>query len=122
MKRPLIVAGLIAVVGAAGWAQGAAGIGSGQWLHDAWTEYERSTAGAGPTSRAPGDILKTAIESGLFVGFVVGVSSAVNDGSIQLLEIPASVTTQQVLTIVGRYLDDHPEKWSLPAQILVRNP
>jgi len=119
MKGRTIAAGLMVLLCTAGWAQGATRVGTGQWLRDAWVEYRRSTAGAGAPSRTPSQILSTAVESGLFVGFVVGVTSAVNDGAIQILDIPASVPTERVLSIVGRYLDDHPEKLNVPAQTLV---
>ena len=118
MKKGFILTMLIAIAGAAACAQGTS-MGGGQWLRDAWLEYKRNGTGAISPSATTGELLNTAVEAGLFVGFVVGVTSAINDGTIRLLEIPDSISTTQVLAIVGRYLDAHPEELNQPAQILV---
>ena len=52
--------------------------------------------------------------SGLFTGYVLGV----NDGNVNN-KIPEGVTVGQLCAIVGKYSEDHPEKWNQLGWLLV---
>lgn len=51
--------------------------------------------------------------SAVLMGYVQGVCDTYDD-------LPEGVTIGQLVTIVGRYLDTHPEEWHLPGSIIVR--
>lgn len=81
----------------------------GQWLVDNWKAYQKTGSVT----------LKEAMEAGGFVGFVMGVADMGNGH--QILAIPTDITTVQVVAVVGKSLDDHPEWWNQPAEILVES-
>ena len=51
--------------------------------------------------------------AGVYAGFVMGVVD-----TTEVLNIPI-VTTGEILAIVARYLNEHPQKWNEPAFKLV---
>jgi hypothetical protein len=53
--------------------------------------------------------------SGFYMGYVVGVYEAMRD----FFNAPENVTVAQVCSIVEKYLKENPEKWTLPASVLV---
>jgi hypothetical protein len=53
--------------------------------------------------------------SGFYMGYVVGVYEAMR----AFFVAPENVTVAQVCSIVGKYLKENPEKWTLPASVLV---
>ena len=52
---------------------------------------------------------------GLYIGYVM----AVYDAMIFVFNAPENVTTGQICSIAGKYLKENPEKWTLPAWVLV---
>ncbi len=112
MKKLLITFGLILLLGITAWAQSENTLGTGQWLHDCWIEYQKSIV------NDPGTNWR---HEGQYDGFVLGVWQlliAADRGSLGV-EIPASATWGQVNAVVGKYLDAHPEEWNDPAIRLV---
>ena len=104
MKKLMVLAVLL-LVGAASWAQGA----TGQWLHDHWSTYKKILTEAG-TGHGPSMAL--AVEGTTYMGFVIGAATGhVYMGWLHL----ANTSYGQWFEIVGKYLDDHPEKWNLDA-------
>jgi hypothetical protein len=74
-------------------------IGSGQWLHDLWGAYQRVGAHT-----------ETVVDDGLmlqYIGFVEGAAGTMGDA--EWLDL-ASTTYGQQFAVVGKYLDDHPER------------
>jgi hypothetical protein len=53
--------------------------------------------------------------SGFYMGYVAGVYEAMR----AFFVAPENVTVAQVCSIVGKYLKENPEKWTLPASVLV---
>ncbi len=106
LKKLLVLLVLI-LVGTAAWAQ--ARTGSGQWLHDHWTNYQKAIDGTATDTEAVG--------GGVYEGFVMGAVRVMQEEKILL--IPDSVTFGQWCVVVGKYLDDHPEKWNSGAEVLV---
>jgi hypothetical protein len=52
----------------------------------------------------------------LYRGYVWGAAVVMNDaGWID----SGDVTNGQIYVVVGKYLDNHPEQWNLPAEVLV---
>jgi hypothetical protein len=106
MKKLLVLVVVLVLVGAASWAQNIRG--TGQWLHDLWGATQREQNNTATRSDAR--------DAFLYVGYVEGSASVMGDaGWIDL----GNTTTGQLFTIVGKYLDDHPEQWTLHAQLLV---
>ena len=109
MKKLGIILVFASLVGAAGWAQGTKNIeGTGQRLHLRWLEYQK---------QARDDRSALLWESGMFMGFVSGVS-AVLEGT-QTISPPADITLGQKCAVVGRYLEAHPEEWNKHEAIIV---
>jgi len=70
-------------------------------------EYEKSKRGEQGANK---------VSEGIYFGYVMGIVDADNGKSISL---NASVTAQQLLAIVCKYLNESPEKWDKPAQDIV---
>ncbi|MBE7496298.1 MAG: hypothetical protein HS117_15245 [Verrucomicrobiaceae bacterium] len=82
----------------------AAGTGSfytGQWLINGWRAQKQRN---------------DAVTQALFVGYVTGVSDAVSNIT---WEPPPGVTIDQVVSVVGKYLEANPEMWNRPAPELI---
>ena len=78
---------------------------NGQSLHDGWLAYEKLDTLSDRT-----DIMK----AGLYAGFVIGTIKGVLNLPLTptpLFLIPGTVRNAQLLTIVGNYLNAHPEEW-----------
>lgn len=58
----------------------------------------------------------SAVYVGQYLGYVSGVTDTL-DGIA--FDIPDNVKMGQIYAIVGKYLDDHPSDWNLPADVLV---
>lgn len=52
------------------------------------------------------------------IGYVAGVSDTLDGKQIC---VPDNVTMKQAIGIVEKYMRDNPDKWNLPASILVEN-
>jgi len=50
------------------------------------------------------------------MGYVKGVVDSFNDIAFK---IPSGVTTGQLCSVVGKYIDDHPSEWNQEAADLV---
>lgn len=80
----------------------------GNWLIKGWREYQKIM-----DSRIGEKDLMSAAS---FSGYVTGVADALNE---VLFSIPAGTTRDQICQIVGNYLEKHPERWTVSANILV---
>jgi len=54
-----------------------------------------------------------------YVNYIFGVHDSLEG---VLICTPSNVTGRQIIAIVGKYIDNHPEKWNQPAQYLVVPP
>jgi hypothetical protein len=54
-------------------------------------------------------------EVGVFRGYVAGVADALSSSVCS----PNNTTLGQVLAIVAKYFNEHPEQWSKPANVLI---
>ena len=87
---------------------------SGNDLLTWWKAYQRFKNADSihrPTSN-------TYYQAGMFDGFVLGALNALRQHDI---DFPSSVTYGQIYSIVGKYLEDHPEELHLNAFKLVRS-
>ncbi len=53
--------------------------------------------------------------SGFYMGYVAGVYDAMRG----FFNVPEDITVKQICAIVEKYLKENPEKWALPASVLV---
>ena len=105
MKKLLVLVVVLILVGTAGWGEDTT-LGTGQWLHDLWQCYQK-------TSFANHE---EAAKSSIYTGFVSsGAQVMLDAGWISAF----GMTYGQMAAVVGKYLDDHPEQWNLPAEVLV---
>jgi hypothetical protein len=105
MKKVLILLAVLILVGAASWAQG----NTGQWLHDLWPSAQKVI------NHQPTNELET-WNGGIFFGFVECAGQVFDAAGLLVL---GSVTVGQEVAVVGKYLDDHPERWNLGAEVSV---
>ncbi len=80
----------------------------GNWLIKGWREHQKIM-----DSRA-GE--RDYIAAASFSGYVTGVTDVIND---VFITIPVGSTRDQICQIVGNYLEKHPEKWTVAADILI---
>lgn len=122
MKKLLVLVVVLILVGAALWAQN--NIGTGQWLHDLWTDEQKAEIGIitwEGVDRIPGKIelvrdADIAANANMYRGFVLGAGMVMEGQGWLSLE---HVSFGQIVKVVGKYLDDHPEQWNLGAIISV---
>jgi hypothetical protein len=81
---------------------------SGGQLHEYLAAYQRVQNG-NPT----GTDLTSAFEG---MGYVLGVSDTLDD---HVFCLPGATTKAQVVAIVEKYLNDHPERWQYTANSLI---
>ena len=87
---------------------------NGQWLRSLWQANQRYSSQVNKVAEANYYDSQSSAE---FTGFVFAVKQVFEiNGS---LEFPNKITIQELCTIVGKYLDDHPEEWKQPASTLV---
>ncbi|MGA2639697.1 MAG: hypothetical protein ABSG21_02190 [Spirochaetia bacterium] len=104
MKKLLALVVVLIMVGAASWAQGT-NLGLGWWLHDDWRGWQE---------RSKSD--ENAHRAFEYEGFVLGAARTMWWG--QWLDL-REITVEQMLTTVGKYLDDHPDEWGVGAEASV---
>jgi hypothetical protein len=109
MKKVLVLLGVLIMVGTASWAQDTT-FGTGQWLHDDWLAFQKVIGGDSPTD-------KEGVISAMYSGYVLAATVVMRDAN--WIAIPAKSTVGQWAAVVGKYLDDHPEQWTLSAEVLV---
>ena len=97
---------VLVLVSAAAWAQSTAG--KGQWLHDCWVSAQKANDGTASERDWP--------LAYIYAGFVAGAAGVMNAADWLNL---TNITWAQQQAVVGKYLDDHPEQWNLPAETLV---
>lgn len=102
MKKVLVAVLILIATGAFGQQA------NGEWLHNDWQVTQRYNNT---------NVVVDPLAMGQFLGFVFGIALAGNDA--QWFAIPGTVDAGQEEAIVGKYLDNHPEEWNLPAQTLV---
>ena len=81
---------------------------SGNKLASKWRAYQRYDTGVGRNLDYG--------EGNYFMGYITGVY----DATYWLYNSPDGITVGQMCSIVGKYLDEHPEEWNEPAWVLVR--
>lgn len=77
-------------------------LNSGNGFFSAWKTAQKDMENSKQIT-APLDIWN----SGFFSGFVDGTKSALS--VMGVIEIPEGVTNGQIMRVVGKYLEDHPE-------------
>ena len=82
-------------------------VSRGARLVDLMREYEKSQAGSK-------DVLWGNL--GRFEGYVVGVCDSLDSS----LALPDGTSQEHVVAAVAKYLQNHPERWDLPAFDLVK--
>jgi hypothetical protein len=103
MARMTVAVVILLLVTAVSWAQW-----TGQELHNGWQSWQRVELHTAEQA----DLLT----GGMYAGFVRGVAAMLEDnGSVSL----PSVSFSRVYSVVGKYLDDHPERWDVFAEVLV---
>ena len=55
------------------------------------------------------------MDVGIYMGYVAGIFDTTKD---IFFDPPKNVTVGQICSIVGKYLKENPEKWTLPASVL----
>ncbi len=108
MKKLLVLVVVFILGGVATWAQST--IGSGQWLHDCWVQEKVFAAEQNSLSAVT-------LQAGMFRGCVVGV--ALMASREETVSIPDDASFAQIASVVGNYLDAHPEQWNYSAAQLV---
>jgi hypothetical protein len=83
---------------------------TGHELVEGWKVYQRMLAGQAVAEKTD------AFRWGHYLGFVTGIAHAV---SYYYGGIPSGSTVNQECNIVGKYLDEHPERWHEEPAILV---
>jgi hypothetical protein len=79
---------------------------TGNDLITGWREYQKWTAGQQYDK----------LEVLYYMGYVHGAF----DGNFIMLKYPNDgISVQQICSIVGRWLDDHPQAWSKPSGVIV---
>jgi len=71
-----------------------------------------------PAGSSPQENLKIMGNNGYCIGYLIGVTEGVD---VKLWSAPIPLKQPQVVAVVSKYLDDHPEKWDQPASALVRS-
>jgi hypothetical protein len=119
MKPLFVLCVVFILIGTASWAQN--GFGTGGWLRDDWPAEQKFTdsekialSWAGSVKTMDSDELNRA---STYEGFVLGAASVMQD--FQWLDIPSTVSWGQQCTLVGKYLDAHPDQLNLRAEQLV---
>ncbi len=74
----------------------------GNGLYSKWKDYKHDEANW---------------NDGAYYGYVIGVADVIT--SQERISMPSNVTNGQVCMIVGKYLDENPEKLHLPSVILI---
>ncbi|MDD5543712.1 MAG: Rap1a/Tai family immunity protein [Acidobacteriia bacterium] len=101
--RVLCGLALLGMVSVQGWA----GFVSGTTLTAQWQEYKKRES-----SRV--DYKET--DAAFYAGYVEGIADS---GDGVLFTIGGNVSVQQVLSTVGKWLEDHPKDLNKPADFLV---
>ena len=83
--------------------------GTGQWLHDGWLASQKTE----PSDQQISDVA----HGWEYTGFVLGAANVMS--AAQWIDIPVNAALGQWLAVVGKYLDNHPGEWNLPAEVLV---
>ena len=75
----------------------------GQMLVDGWNDYQNMKLQGWRSSEL----------GGVYMGYVSGICDATS------FSFPSGTKNEQVFDLVGKYLDEHLERWHEPAVILV---
>ncbi len=94
MKKILLVIGLILMSGQSVYATP-----TGNELVNQWKEYQMSEAEQAYSS----------LKVGFYIGYVSGVSDT---GNGRWCFLPTGITTGQLCSVVGKWIEDHPERWT----------
>ena len=107
--KTVYLAGLFLAMGIYGHAQEGV-LETGNDLAKAWHSFNKFRAEDTATAT-------TVLEAGEFIGFIRGAVQMASYNNF--FDIPERVTHGQVFSIVGKYIDDHPEKLHFPAISMV---
>lgn len=80
----------------------------GNFLGEKMKEYEKAEQKTPNTSY---------FDTGVWVGFIAGVY----DANAEKIAAPGNFKLSQAMAIVANYLKAHPERWSEPAAMLVKD-
>ena len=100
MKKLLLVIGLILLSYQSVYAE------SGNEFVQKWQEMKKSEAGQSFNG----------FSAGVYAGYVNGISDA---GEGLYFTIPKGSTYGQICSVVGKWIDDHPERWADDSAIIV---
>jgi hypothetical protein len=103
--RKLAVSMIILAV-ASGIAFADTSVGNAKWLRDRWIGIHDSEA-CNPRDLA------------VFGGFVIAVTQVAENATPHAVLIPRGTTFGQIFSVVGGYLENHPEDWSTDADTVV---
>jgi len=102
MKKLLVLVVVLSLVGAAGWSQKWFESYSPKWMISAWSILTK--AANHPDSVSSSDMNQ-------IVGFLAYVAGIAKFGSaIGALDLPYEVTPLDLVTVVGKYMDKHPDQ------------
>jgi hypothetical protein len=87
-------------------------IRTGQDLHDGWMAAQRIQSGNESNVSLNEETLAF-----MFIGYVQGATDIAQD--TKALLFPKGTSNGQLVAIVGKYLDNHPEEWNLKASSIV---
>jgi len=103
--------GLLLIIPIGLYAQIPEDINSGDYLLTCWKSVEKIEGGVTLSA-------KESLQVGYFWGHVLGVSDTLFDED--LVYYPEGATHHQIILVVGKYLDDHPELLHERASRLIR--
>ncbi len=81
-------------------------VGNAQWLHEKWLSIQRP------------DVVNS-MDLAVYDGFVIAAVQVAEHATPRAIEIPAGTTMGQVFSVVGKYLENHPDEWSSDACAVV---
>ena len=84
-----------------------------QWLHDGWVQSQNMARGNSGDKQG-------AFLAGQYVGYVIAESDLIRDGLIPEIAIPPKITYDEILAVVGDYLDAHSQENGSAAEIVVK--
>ncbi len=87
-----------------------AGFVNGQDLVNGWREHQKIM------NDSPA--VKDYVSASHFMGYVTGVADALDT---IMFDIPVGTKKDQIMAIVGKYLENNPDKWRLNGNVLVVN-
>ena len=111
MKKVFVIFTLVALCSTA-WADKSISR-TVQWLHDGWVQSQKIAQGNRGEKQ-------DAFLAGQYVGYVTAETDLIRSGLMPEIEIPPTVTYNEVLAVVGDYLDAHPTENGSAAALIAK--